>query len=1516
MASAADRLLSLDRVSRGAGALVVLVGSTSLLGWALGVETLKSVLPGLITMKVNTAGCLSLLGLAVALAPIRAARGATRGLAVATLAIVVLTLVEYLVGRDLGIDELFVRDPISARNGLPPGRMAMATALALLGNGISLLLIDRRRLILAQSLTFASMLIALFSLTAYLFGENHVTRISPYTSLAVNTAIGIFILGIGLLGQCVAAGPMAVFVADDSGGTALRWLLPLAATATVGLGLASAFGVRSGLYSFAVALVIFSVASSVVLAVTIWSNSQSLSRSEADRRRDLERFRLTLTSIGDAVIATDHQGRVSFLNAVAESLTGWTSAEALGRPLNEVFRIVHEATRQPVENPVAQVLATGQIVGLANHTLLIARDGTERPIEDSAAPIQEADGPISGVVLVFHDVSAKKRTERMFEAQKHILELIARGGEIHAVLAALCLLIEGQAEQPSLASILLVDEDGSRWTLGAGPSLPAAYNQAVDGVAIAYGIASCGPSGRRNEPVYVADLATDPLWADLADLARAHQIRDCWSCPIVSIRDEILGVFTLYRLQPRLPSAAELHLIAIVTRTAAIAIERDRNRLHLADARSRIESTLAAGSIGTWTWDLTRDWIVPDANAAPLFSLAPEDVAGAPSSHYFKAIHPDDLANAERAIGDAIAETGRYDVEYRIIQADGLIRSVVARGKVQYSPDGRPLALPGVVIDITDQKRVEEEKDQLALLVEKSGEFIGIASLDGIPTYGNPTALRMLGIDDWEAVKHVPLQEYFFPEDQGFIVNEFLPRVLKEGQARIDIRFRHFQSAEAVWFDYGVTLLRSRGGTPIGFAMISRDLTERRQADEERKASTARAESQARLFDSVLSNVPDHTFTVDLDGRFTYANRALLDLWRKTLNESVGKNLFELDYPPELATRIHGQILQVIATKTRVSDETPFATESGLGHFAYILAPVLAPDGTVEAVVGASRDVSERRRAEEATRLRASRLQKLADLSTRINAAHDVNSVIRVVAREALDLFGTDRASISMILNPDFPQPINVVSTAGEEADRIDVSPPDLDRVALAEALSQTFEPVRLTRAEVEANPKLAQLARLGGDTSIQHGWLAAPLVSRDRKTMGLIQLADKQAGEFTQEDEDLLVQLSLLAAIAIENARLYEELRGNDQRKDEFLAMLAHELRNPLAAISNATKLLSRTGFGEHGEWSLDIITRQMRHLTRLIDDLLDVSRISRGKIDLRRDLIDATPVLDSASATVRALVEERKHTLELAIDRGNLWVSADPTRLEQVVVNLLNNAAKYSENAGRIRLEARTEGDQVVIRVEDQGVGIPPEKLPQMFELFAQGDRSLARSEGGLGIGLTVVKKLVELHGGTIQARSEGIGQGSEFTIRLPAATPPNGVRSAPPTAASGVVEPRKARILVVDDNVDTARGMARLLKLIGHTIATAHSGPEAIEAARRHHPEIILLDIGLPGMSGYEVAAHLRQEANCQGALIIAVSGYGQDEDRRRSREAGFDHHLIKPLDHDALLALLQSSEGGAY
>jgi PAS domain S-box-containing protein len=370
------------------------------------------------------------------------------------------------------------------------------------------------------------------------------------------------------------------------------------------------------------------------------------------------------------------------------------------------------------------------------------------------------------------------------------------------------------------------------------------------------------------------------------------------------------------------------------------------------------------------------------------------------------------------------------------------------------------------------------------------------------------------------------------------------------------------------------------------------------------------------------------------------------------------------------------------------------------------------------------------------------------------------------------------------------------------------------------------------------------------------------------------------------------------------------QRLRENDRRKDEFLAMLAHELRNPLAPIRNAAHTLTLLGQpDERLRWVSAVIERQVGLLTRLVDDLLDVSRITSGKITLNRERVPVAAVIAQAVETARPAAESRRETLEVDVADDVGVVEGDSARLIQVVGNLLDNAIKYSEEGGRVRLTARAEAPDVVIVVRDEGVGIDAELLPHVFDLFTQADRSLERRQGGLGIGLTLVRRLVEMHGGRVEVASEGAGRGSEFTIRLPrlavAAPAP-----APVPAAREAPSGPARRVLVVDDQPDSTDSLALLLRLHGHEVYTAADGPGAVDEFLRSKPEVVFLDLGLPGMSGYDVARRLRATPEGRDVRLVAVTGYGTEADRARTRAAGFDLHLAKPVDPHAVEALLAS------
>ncbi len=368
------------------------------------------------------------------------------------------------------------------------------------------------------------------------------------------------------------------------------------------------------------------------------------------------------------------------------------------------------------------------------------------------------------------------------------------------------------------------------------------------------------------------------------------------------------------------------------------------------------------------------------------------------------------------------------------------------------------------------------------------------------------------------------------------------------------------------------------------------------------------------------------------------------------------------------------------------------------------------------------------------------------------------------------------------------------------------------------------------------------------------------------------------------------------------------EEREEADERKNQFLATLAHELRNPLAPIRNAIGLLRRTESSGAAATALEIMDRQVNQMVRLIDDLMDVSRISRGKIELRRDVVDLAAVIAAAVETSRPLIDAAQHELTVLLPADEMLLDADPMRLAQVFANLLNNAAKYTDPGGRISIAAKRDGTNALVTVSDTGVGIPGESLSRVFEMFAQADSGDRRARTGLGIGLSLARSLIEMHGGSLTAASGGKGKGSAFVVRLPLDHHGGARASVVPAVAPRIRE--HERILVVDDNRDAANTLADLLQTIGADVRVAYDGATALEALSAFRPSVAMLDLGMPGMDGYEVARHIRALPGARDTTLIALTGWGQPSDRQRTRQAGFHHHLVKPVDIGAMQAVLAS------
>jgi len=422
------------------------------------------------------------------------------------------------------------------------------------------------------------------------------------------------------------------------------------------------------------------------------------------------------------------------------------------------------------------------------------------------------------------------------------------------------------------------------------------------------------------------------------------------------------------------------------------------------------------------------------------------------------------------------------------------------------------------------------------------------------------------------------------------------------------------------------------------------------------------------------------------------------------------------------------------------------------------------------------------------------------------------------------------------------------------------------------------------------------------------------PMIARGR-TVGVLSLGlGPSRRTYDAQLLSIAADLADRGATAMDNALLYKEMRDQDRRKNEFLAMLSHELRNPLAPITNAVHMLG-TGDSAKIEWARDVLDRQVKQLCRLVDDLLDVSRITHGKIELKFEAVDVAEVIGVAVETVRPFVDARRHTLTVSPPSQQVRVRGDFARLAQVLANLLNNAAKYTDDGGQISLSADREANEIVFRVRDSGMGIPKEALGAIFEPFRQLGQAADRPQGGLGVGLTLVKRLVDKHGGAVEVRSEGPQAGSEFAVRLPllvdvsAGAPPelhvvDSVRASQPR--------RRRRILVADDNVDLATSMGLLLELMGNEVRVTHDGMAAVAADTEFRPDVVFLDIGMGKMNGLDACRHIRRKAWGKEPIIVALTGWGQAEDKNRSREAGFDHHLVKPIEPAVLQRFLAEIE----
>jgi len=959
------------------------------------------------------------------------------------------------------------------------------------------------------------------------------------------------------------------------------------------------------------------VSASPLFEGAIYTGSMGLctditSRRDAERalREQREWFEVTLSSIGDAVIATGMDGTIKFLNTVAQDLTGWTKDEAVGQPLDRVYRILNEHTRASVESPVEKALREGRVVGLANHTILIARDGTERPIDDSAAPIQDEHDRIVGVVLIFRDVTEQRGAE-----------------EVRRLLAA----------------IVTSSEDAI-----IGKDLDGRITSWNEGAVRVYGYQARAVLGQPFS-ILVPPDRSDEVAEGAGRLRRGERLEHFET---VRLRADGTLIDVSVSYSPIKDDNGRLIGTAVITRDISA---RKQSETALRESEERLRLALEAGKMGVWDWNIPTDAVRWSDNLEPMHGLAPGTFGGTFQA-YQELIYVEDRALVHAAIARALDGRSGYDLEFRNVWPDGSLHWMAGKGRVFTDEQDRPARMIGIGMDVTQRKRAEHNAQFLA---DASAALAGLVDVDS--ALQNVARLAVPRFADWCAVDAI---------------------------------------------EEGATL---------------------------RRVAVAHQDQ-------------------DQD-------------------------------PVELAHELH--------------EKYP-------------------PDP---------------------------------------NAAQGLWHVLRTGKSELISEFSDSLMSAT-------------IRDMGQR--------------------------------EMGQRDKLRTLGL--------RSYLAVPLSVRG-KVLGVLTFVTAESGRhYTVEDLAVAEDLAHRAAVALENARLYQEVREADRRKDEFLAVLGHELRNPLAPISNALHLLKMPGAKPQVvEQAREMMERQIQHMVRLVDDLLDVSRIVRGKVELRCEPLELSAVVARAVETVQPLLEAEGHKLSVELPVEPLCVQGDLVRLAQILGNLLHNAARYTERGGEIRIVAKRVGDQAALSVLDNGIGISPENLPRIWDMFAQADRRLKGSQGGMGIGLALVKGLVERHGGTVAARSAGLGQGSEFVITLPLRK--DCENDDAQSAADRPPAPAVARrVLIVDDNVDAARSLAMLLRIGGHEVRVAHDGRSAMQLAEAHVPEVAFVDIGMPVMDGYQLAQHFKGHPELRSVMLVALTGWGQDLDRARTREAGFDAHEVKPISLTALDKLL--------